>query len=593
MARLARPVGELRADYDAVVVGSGYGGGVAASRLARAGLKVAVLERGKEFLPGEFPSSLLASQREMQISAAGRRIGADDALFDLRLGRDVHAMMACGLGGTSLINANVCLSPDMLVFEDERWPAALRTDHYLSVGFGRAREMLAPETLPETTTPAKLAALEVAAAAFGREAERVPLHIAFKDKVNRAGVRQAACTLCGDCMGGCNVGAKTTVHSTYLTDAAAYGAAIFTGLKVRFVERAAGGLWRVSFVMHTASDKVVPIRSVQAPIVILAAGTFGSNEILFRSRARGLALSDQLGKRISTNADAIAFGYNNDRPIGAVGVGNPPKEGVPRPGPAVSGLIDLRRRRDPADRLAIVEASIQSAMARVLPLMLPAGAVLGTDTDKGLNDLLAELKRTGESLVGGAYKGAVNNTQVFLAVGHDSGRGEMVLDGDHVTIRWPDALSEPVFQRIEVALTKAVKATGGTYVANPVSKSFLGGNLFTVHPLGGAGMGESRDTGVVDHMCRVFDAGSSQGRDAVHDGLFVCDGAVMPCSLGVHPLLTITAVAERAMLLLAKVRGLTLDVGSVKADAKAAALVPGAVAEAARPRAGLLSRWRT
>lgn len=591
MARLARPVAELQTQYDAVVVGSGYGGGVAASRLARAGLKVVVLERGREFLPGDFPASLLGSQRELQVSAGGRHIGAQDALFDLRLGRDVHAMMGCGVGGTSLINANVCLSPDILVLEDERWPVPIRTDHYLNVGFGRARDMLAPEMLPAASNPLKVAALEKAAKALGREVERVPLHIAFKDKINRAGVRQPACTECGDCMGGCNVGAKTTVHSTYLTDAVNHGAAIFAGVKVRYVERATGGLWRVSFLMHAASDKTVPIRSVQAPIVVLAAGTFGSNEILFRSRARGLALSAQLGKRVSTNADAIAFGYNNDIPVNAVGIGHPAKDGVPKPGPGVAGLIDLRRRRDPPDRLAIVEASIQSAMARVLPLMLPAGAVIGKDTDTGLSDLLAEVKRTGESLVGGAYKGAVNNTQVFLAVGHDSGRGEISLDGDHMAIHWPDALSEPVFQRIEATLTKLVKATGGTYVPNPVSKSFLGGNLFTVHPLGGAGMGDSQETGVVDHMCRVFDAAPGRARDAVHDGLYVCDGSVIPCSLGVHPLLTITAVAERAMLLLAKTRGLDLDVGIKKPAAKGGE-PPRAMAVAEpKPRSGWFSRF--
>lgn len=569
MARLARPVAELRAQYDAVVVGSGYGGGVAASRLARAGLKVAVLERGREYLPGDFPTTLWASQREMQVSVAGRHIGAPDALFDLRLGPDVHVMQGCGLGGTSLINANVCLSPDMLVLEDERWPSAIRTDHYLNVGFGRARDMLAPEPLPIEQTPPKLAALGVAAKALGRPLERVPLHIAFEEKINKAGVRQPACTQCGDCMGGCNIGAKTTVHSTYLADAARFGAHIFTGLKVRHLERSEDGLWRVSFLMQGGHDKVVPIRSVRAPIVVVAAGTLGSNEILQRSKARGLALSDKLGQRISTNADAIAFGYNNDIPVNAVGVGNPPKEGVTPPGPGVAGLIDLRRRRNPADRLAIVEASVQSAMARVLPLMLPLGGVIGTDTDKGLRDLLEEAKRTGESLIAGPYKGAVQNTQVFLAVGHDSGRGQIVLEHEQPVIRWPDALSEPVFKSIEDTLIKAVKATGGTYIPNPVSKAFLGGNLFTVHPLGGAAMADSRDKGVVDHKCRVFDASPGRGPDAVHDGLYVCDGAVMPCSLGVHPLLTITAVAERAMLLLAKDRGLALDVGSSRVAAAA------------------------
>lgn len=560
MSRLARSVAELQQRYDAVVVGSGYGGGVAASRLARAGLKVAVLERGREFLPGEFPTSLLGTQRELQVSLAGKRIGSPTALFDMRMGPDVHMMVGCGLGGTSLINANVCLAPDVLAMEDARWPTAVRADHYLNIGYGRARAMLAPEPLPETNNPLKLQALAKAAAALGRDVERVPLHIAFEDKVNAAGVHQPACTMCGDCMGGCNVGAKTTVHATYLADAARHGAEIFTGVRVRFVESVDDGLWRAQFQLGDDGGKAVPVRSVLAPIMILAAGTLGSNEILMRSRARGLKVSDRLGKGVSTNADAIAFGYNNDVPVGAVGVGHPARKGVPPPGPGVAGLIDLRRRQRPEDRIAIVEASVQSAMAAVLPLMLPAGGLMGSDTDRGLKDRVAEMMRTAESLVAGAYTGATRNTQVFLAVGRDSASGEITLDGEALAIRWKDALAEPVFRSIETTLKAAVAATGGTYVPNPVSLNFLGGNLFTVHPLGGCAMGEDRTSGVVDHKCRVFDGNAAQPANAVHAGLYVCDGAVIPCPLGVHPLLTITAVAERAMLLLARELDRPLDV---------------------------------
>ena len=123
-------------------------------------------------------------------------------------------------------------------------------------------------------------------------------------------------------------------------------------------------------------DAVLEQVATLASIVVVAAGTLGSNEIMLRSRERGLKLSDQLGRRISTNADAIAFGYDNDIPVNAVGVGFPARAKVPAPGPAVSGLIDFRRRREPAERLAVVEASVQSAMAGVLPFMLPAGAAL-------------------------------------------------------------------------------------------------------------------------------------------------------------------------------------------------------------------------
>lgn len=561
MPRLGRPAAELGPEYDAVVVGSGYGGGTAASRLARMGLKVAVLERGREYLPGEYPTNPLEAQRETQISAAGKRIGSAASLFDLRLGSDVHVLLGCGLGGTSLINANVCLAPDFLVFEDAVWPTQVRSDHWLNVGYHRAKQMLAPGPLPAEFNPLKLRALEVAAKAFDRTAERVPLHIAFSDGVTAAGVRQAACTHCGDCMGGCNVGAKTTVHSTYLADAANHGAQIFTHVLARAVEPAGGDRWRVIYVRQGETERTVPVRMVTARFVVLAAGTLGSSEILMRSRARGLNVSQRLGKGFSTNADAIAFGYNNTMPVNAIGVGDPPRKDVPRPGPAVTGLIDFRRRKDAPDRLAVVEASVQSAMAALLPFVLPAGAMAGTSTQTRLSNAIAELQRTMQSVLQGAYTGAVHNTQVFLAVGHDGAGGELSLKNDQVSITWPDALKNPVYERIHATLEKAVAATGGTYVPNPVSNKLLGGNLMTVHPLGGCGMGEDRTRGVVDHKGRVFDADPAKPADAVYAGLYVIDGSTVPRSLGVHPLLTITALAERSMLLLARDLGKELPLG--------------------------------
>lgn len=551
MAGLARPAEELGSAYDAVIVGSGYGGGVAASRLSRLGLKVAVLERGREFLPGDFPTTLLGTQREFQASWGRKRLGSPTALFDMRLGPDIQAVVGCGVGGTSLINANVCLAPDSLVFEDQIWPQSVRTDHYLNLGFHRARQMLSPEPLPETSIPLKLKALEKAGQALARHVERVPLHIAFADKQSTGGVKQFACTQCGDCMSGCNVGAKTTVHSTYLADAVRSGAKIFKECCVRYVERAQNGDWRIA-IANLGTDARVPLRTVTASIVVIAAGTLGSNEILLRSRDRGLSISSRLGKAVSTNADAIAFGYNNNIPINAIGTGASKKTISPPPGPAVTGLIDMRRRKDSLDRIALVEASVQSSMARLLPMLLPMGALLGTNMDTGIGDLLADLKRTGESLVAGAYRGAVHNTQIFLAVAHDSASGEITLEGDHISIRWPGAKDEPVFAHIEQVFKTAIAATGGTYIPNPVSTRFMGGKLMTVHPLGGCAMADDRTRGVVDHKSRVFDADPKQHPSAVHQGLYVCDGSIMPRSLGVHPLLSITAFAERAMHLLSR-----------------------------------------
>ena len=113
MPRLSRPIESLRPHYSAVVIGSGYGGGVAAARLARAGVQVAVLERGREFLPGDFPAVESGFMREVQVDTpapgGGARLGSPLALFDVRVNGDISVLVGCGLGGTSLINANVCL----------------------------------------------------------------------------------------------------------------------------------------------------------------------------------------------------------------------------------------------------------------------------------------------------------------------------------------------------------------------------------------------------------------------------------------------------------------------------------------------------
>ena len=120
--RLSSPASAMRPAYDVVVVGSGYGGGVAASRLSRAGQRVCVIERGKEFLTGEFPSRLPELRRELQLNGGKMRSGSRTGLFDFRLGTDIHVLLGCGLGGGSLINAGVALKPDDRVFADPAWP---------------------------------------------------------------------------------------------------------------------------------------------------------------------------------------------------------------------------------------------------------------------------------------------------------------------------------------------------------------------------------------------------------------------------------------------------------------------------------------
>ena len=121
---------------------------------------------------------------------------------------------------------------------------------------------------------------------------------------------------------------------------------------------------------------------------------------------------------------------------------------------------------------------------------------------------------------------------------------------------WPGVADQPVYARVDAALTKAAEAVGARYIKSPLAATNMGTKPATAHPLGGCGMGQDAGSGVVNHKCQVFDGASP---DSVHAGLYVCDGSAIPRSIGVNPLLTITALAERAMVHLARDRNLGFD----------------------------------
>lgn len=563
VVRLSSPVEELSDRYEVVVIGSGYGGAIAASRLARAGRQVCLLERGKEWQPGEYPDSGPEALEEIQIDGPEGHVGRRTGLYDMRVNDDLNVFQGCGLGGTSLVNANVSLRADDRVFADTRWPRALRTDLGTLVqdGYRRAEEMLKPTPLPDRVVALKkLEALESSAAALPGRFRRLPINVTFDDHVNHVGVEQRGCTLCGDCVSGCNVGAKNTVLMNYLPDAHNHGARIFTGVAVRYLERGDDGDgWLVHYqVLDTGRERFdAPPLFLRAEVVVLAAGTLGSTEILLRSAANGLALSGHLGRRLTGNGDVLAFSYNSDQEVNGIGWGRRSDGDLDPVGPCITGVIDDRDQVELEHGMVIEEGSIPGALADYLPASMAAVArATGVDTDRGWQDRIQEVTREWESLVLGPYRGAVHNSQTYLVMSHDDGNGEAVLEHDRLRIHWPKVGSQPVFERISEALQRATVPLGGTYLTSPIWNKLLGERLVTVHPLGGCVMAEDAGGGVVNHKGQVF-AGPQSG--AVHEGLYVCDGSVIPRPLGVNPLLTISALAERCVALLAGDRGWQID----------------------------------
>lgn len=548
MSRLALPLSALAQRYDVVVVGSGYGGGVTASRLSRAGKRVAVLERGREIQTGQFPQKFSELKNEFQVTGANFRTGSEQAIYDVRLGRDMHVLVGCGLGGGSLVNAGVSLVPDRRVFTDDAWPGQVAQDGFIEEGYRRAEQWLRPASDPRAREMTKYKVLDRAAGEAGGAIVAPRIAVSFEDIVNPAGVAQSACTRCGDCCAGCNVGAKNTVALTYLPDAVRHGAELFTGLKVDTIRKGADGLWKVSARAVGADRGTVSDVTIEAPVVVLAAGTLGSTEILLRSRESGLAVSDRLGQRFSANGDIIAFGYGAKPTVNAVGIGYPPKVTDLEVGAAVSGQLEYYDAETLTNEVRVQEGALPSAFASVLPvLFVPNGRLLGAL----------------QSLVNGVYKGPFAHLQTFFAVSHDSASGRFSLEDNQLALSWANAKDEPVYAHLDKILSKLVAASGGSYVKNPLAGTVMGHQPATAHPLGGCGMGRERTDGVVDHKCRVFNGAANAGDTDVHEGLYVIDGAVIPRSLGVNPLLTITAVAERAMLHFAQDRGLSYTTAPV------------------------------
>lgn len=566
---LSKPLEQMKSKYDVVVIGSGYGGGVAASRLSRAGLSVCVLERGREIKSGEFKPGAVSNLNATQINGRKLQLGDPTNLYDFRTGDDLHVLLGCGLGGGSLINSALALRPELETLKNRGWPSALFKGGELEESFLRAERMLGANPYPNPDSIQKFKAFDDGAKLLGLRAKVKNNAIHFQDGVNRANVRQSACTLCGDCWSGCNVGAKNTVALTYLTDALNHGADIFTTLQVQHLEKveASGDVssWCVNYTLNKKQKihhkfkrfssgirgkKDEPsLKSVMADIVIVAAGSLGSTEILLRSKEHGLELSDRLGKGFSANGDDIVLGVNQDRLVN----GNASQkravkklegEDNTQVGPNCMGYVRYKDKDLEGGALLIEDGAMIPAMSALAPL-------------KALTS--GKPKRAFKMLLDGPFKGLRAHTQTHYLVSHDSSKGEMVLKNNRLEIHWPEIHDQALYKKYETVMKKMIEGLGGEYKESPLSE--MSGRKVTAHPLGGCGMGDDAGTGVVNHKCQVFQTGGTLREETseVHEGLYVCDGAVMPTSLGANPMLTIAAMAERAMILLAEDRGLSFD----------------------------------
>lgn len=564
MKKLSKSFTELKSRYDVIVVGSGYGGSIAASRMSRAGKTVCLIEKGKEFLPGQFPETLKEASQEMQFNKGKMKTGSDNGLYEFTVGSEISVFKGCGLGGTSLVNANVSIKPDPRVLADPCWPSAIRNDlKSFEEGMERAWDMLKPNPYPENKNGypvlKKTEAMRISAEFMSEEFRLLDINVNFEDKEqNHVGVKQAKCTNCGDCVTGCNSGAKNTTAMNYLPDAYNHGAEIFTSLNVTHIEKCNIG-WRVFFhPLNCGREKFkAPPLFIHAAQVILSAGSLGSTEILLRSAQKGLKISNMLGKKFTGNGDVLGFGYNNDVPIHGIGLGKRRNGEIANVGPCITSVIDMRNRTNLEDGLTLEEGTVPGPIRSIMASSLVTfSRLMGKDSDRGFKDYLREKWREIKSLTRGPFHGAIDHTQIYLVMCHDDGNGEMELKDDRLNIHWKDVGRQNIFKKVSGELASATTALGGNIVPNPTWHEVLNYDLVTVHPLGGCPMGEDASKGVVDHKGQVFS--DTEGMD-LYPGLYVMDGAVIPRPVGTNPLLTISALAERSCKFIAEEMGWNLS----------------------------------
>lgn len=541
------------------MVGSGFGGSVAAYRFAEAGKTVLVLERGKEYPPRSFPRG----PRELALNFWDPSEGLH-GLFQTWSFRGIEAVTAAGLGGGSLIYANVLIRKDerWFVHEDrykggfENWPIS-RED--LEPHYDRAEEMLGAQVFPFAAPSydiPKTRALRDAALAHGLEWELPKLAVTFSNPgapptqaapipfgayPNYHGLPRETCRLCGECDIGCNFGAKNTLDHTYLSAAKAHGAEILPRAEVRRLAPRPGGGFDVGYVRHEADEATdgqarqtdtskLPLITVRGDRLVMAAGALGSPYLLLRHREAFGGLRPALGTRFSGNGDLLAFVMRAGAILDA------------SRGPVITSRVRVPDKLDGGegrghyvqdagfpDFLNWVIETTQAPSTAVRVLRFAARRIWARLTGDPRSELGAELS----DVMGKAELSS--KSLPLLGMGRDVPDGVMGLrgpGGEYLDIKWTTRTSRDYFHQVQRTMETIADAMGGTLRNNPLWRLR---RVVTVHPLGGCPMGRDRNEGVVDTWGESFDV----------PGLFVVDGSVMPGSVGPNPSLTIAAFADR------------------------------------------------
>jgi len=523
-------------EHDAIVIGSGFGGAVSACRLAEAGCTVLVLERGRHWTPASYPRDIkdpwVWNQDHPQ------RL---NGWADLRTFSDMWVIAGAGVGGGSLIYANVSIEAKPDAFR-RGWPPEITYDA-LKPHYDRVGHMLCVQELPDNQLSARTRLMREAAVAcgWGDRFRKLPLAVSFSPHydatlpdahddrhsvpfTNIHGVKQGTCVQCGNCDIGCQVSAKNTLDLNYLAVAKRHGAKIRPLHLVSKLEPLNPG-WRVHFdVIDPAAHSRTP-GSATAERVLLGAGSIGSTELLLRCRDEHRTLPDlspRLGYGWAFNGDFVTPAFYRNRKIS-------PSHGV-----TISAAIDLLDNTAADGQALFVEdggvPNLAGDFVRRRLQRMPRGK---------LRAVWRDLSRVVDD------DDPLENMMPWFGQAMEPGDGQLWLGRIWYapwrrTLRmdWPYKRSEVVIEAMIDAHKRLSAATGGKAFVPPTWTVLR--NLVTPHPLGGCNMGITPADGVVDSRGRVF----------AYEGLYVMDGAIVPRAIGLNPSRTIAALAERNVALL-------------------------------------------